>query len=246
VYFDGKHFSNTSEQMWDASWGDRGEVCAGGLSDSYFPGNFQGKTTDHYGIGGFLGPYYQPNRGHFVTMLRQPEQRLISHYYYFGPVALFGFGGHALERSWPYATTSPSLREYAEFSAGCGVRQMIMADEPWPCVTLPLPTSKEVGVAIDMLQDGFAFVGITEQWALSVCLFRTMFGGQCVTSDFANTRPGDNSSSSAYDTSELYGWVDPIDGPLYAEALLMFESTRSVYGVDSRSCSSMCQGQSEW
>lgn len=100
-----------------------------------------------------------------------------------------------------------------------------------------------MSVAINVLQDGFAFVGITEQWALSVCLFRVMFGGQCVASDLANTRPGVNSSSSDYDTSELYGWVDALDGPVYAEALQMFEDTLDVYGVDADMCTSFCQGQ---
>jgi len=182
---------------------------------------------------------------------------LISHYHYFGPTILHNRSrdGEQFGRIWPYATTSPSLREYADFSAGCAVRQFTtgreyaeeFTGEPWPCsVILPLPTSEDVDIAIGMLQDGFAFVGITEEWALSVCLFRTMFGGQCVTSDFANTRPGYNSSNSSYDTSELYGWVDPFDGPLYAEALSIFESTRSAYGVDTRSCNSMCQGQSDW
>jgi len=139
-----------------------------------------------------------------------------------------------------------SLREFAERFAGGAVKQLTMdvnVIEGRPLVSLDTPTSAQVSEAIDMLYDGFAFVGITEQWALSVCLFRVMFGGQCVASDFANIRPGKNYSTSEYDTSELYGWVDVVDGPLYAESALMFESTRSVYGVDSSSCTSMCRGQ---
>jgi hypothetical protein len=57
--------------------------------------------------------------------------------------------------------------------------------------------------------------------------------------------PGENSSSSDYDTSELFGWVDNLDGPLYAEAALMFESALTASGVDASSCSSMCQDQSD-
>jgi len=106
-------------------------------------------------------------------------------------------------------------------------------------------TSK-VSEAIDMLQDGFVFVGITEQGALSVCLSRVMFGGQCRRSDLLNTRPGTasnrSSSRSGFDTSELYGWVDPWDGPLYAEALSIFESTRKVYNAQPEWCSSFCEG----
>merc|ERR1712194_244894 len=206
---------------WNRSWGDRDEeVCIGGLT----------------------GPLYQLNRGHFVTMLRQPEQRLISMYSHYGAHPLFKSKESITRREWTYRTSSPSLREYAEANAGCTVRQLTTGFLV-PCETLPLPTPAEVSVAINVLQDGFAFVGITEQWALSVCLFRVMFGGQCVASDLANTRPGVNSSSSDYDTSELYGWVDALDGPVYAEALQMFEDTLDVYGVDADMCTSFCQGQ---
>jgi hypothetical protein len=171
--------------------------------------------------------------------MRQPEQRLISAYYYYDGRHGKNFVGN--------------LRNYAETYAGCTVRQLTK-DFVDTCGALeiqrreiPIPKevlqSEDVSVAIDMLHDGFAFVGITDQWALSVCLFRVMFGGQCVASDFADVRPGENSSSSYYDTSELLGWVDAWDGPLYAEAALMFESALTVYGVDTSSCSSMCQDQ---
>jgi len=221
-------------QSWDASWGDREEVCAGGFSNSYFSPTFtddEGKSYHHAGIGGLTASLYKLNRGHFVTMLRQPEQRLISAYYYYKPTSLYPGSSD---------TTPPSLREYAEWSSGCVVRQLT-TDALQPCDTLPLPTPEDVSVAIDMLREGFAFVGVTEQWTLSVCLFRVMFGGQCVTSDVANTRQGTNSSSSAYDTSELYGWVDALDGPVYAEALQMFEHSLNAYGADPDMCTSFCQ-----
>merc|ERR1712087_5868 len=127
-----------------------------------------------------------------------------------------------------------------EFVQTCGEASINTTQEEFP-----VPSSDDVSVAIDMLHDGFAFVGITDQWALSVCLFRVMIGGQCLASDLGNTRPGEHSSSSDYDTSELFGWVDELDGPLYAEAALMFEPALTVYGVDASSCSSMCQDQSD-
>jgi hypothetical protein len=169
--------------------------------------------------------------------MRQPEQRLISAYNYYDGRKYVG-----------------SLRKYAEMFAGCAVRQLTQ-DVSMTCGALwkarhgeeqpanPDPSSDDVSVAIDMLHDGFAFVGITDQWALSVCLFRVMFGGQCLASDVLDVRPGDNSSSSYYDTSELFDWVDNWDGPLYAEAEDLFESALTVYGVDASSCRSMCQDQ---
>lgn len=255
--------SSSEEGEWDDDWGDRSDLCS--FSASYnrfassplwygladvFPHSKQGP---HAGVGGLAKPLFQLNSGHFVTMLRQPEQRLISQYYYYGPSLLYGYDmtnrsvwpfqtrpedgfGSAFGRPAPYKT---GLREFAEWNGGCVVRQLTMGVRE-PCFTFPLPTSDDVAVAIDMLHDGFAFVGITEEWALSVCLFRKMFGGSCLASDLANTRPTDNASSTAYDTSELYGWVDIWDGPLYAEAKSLFDSTRKVYGADVAECSSFC------
>ena len=34
-----------------------------------------------------------------------------------------------------------------------------------------------------------AFVGMTEAWDLSVCLFHAMFGGECLAVEFNNSRP---------------------------------------------------------
>jgi len=226
---------------WDASWGERAEVCARGFSSSYGMPPLD-DMYDHSGIGGLTGQTYKLNRGHFVTMLRNPEQRLISMYKYYGPIELF----KGPEKAWPYKTESPTLREYADFSAGCAVRQLT-TDHFAPCWAMydPVSLAPKVDEAIEMLHDGFAFVGITEKWALSVCLFRAMFGGECQRSDLVNTRPGGDSnsshSSSDYDTSELYGWVDPWDGPLYTEALSIFDSARKVYSVRPEWCASFCK-----
>jgi len=241
---------------WSDSWGEKEDICTG-LSESYMilsteRGNLDGpdphspiQPYSHVGIGGLQGRLYLMNRGHFVTMLRQPEQRLISMYNHYGPLPLLSLDReNGLQvREWPYKTPHPRLREYAELNAGCTVRQLTM-DVLVPSDTLPLPTSEDVSHAIAVLQEGFAFVGITEQWALSVCLFRLMFGGNFLKSDLLDTRPGTfyNSSDDGYDTSELEGWVDDLDGPLYADALSMFESTRKVYGADPSSCSALFEG----
>jgi hypothetical protein len=229
-------------RYWDhRTWGDLDVVCARGFSKSYgFASQWYADAGfEHAGIGGLTGDMFKLNRGHFVTMLRQPEQRLISQYNHYGPHKLLNGSDN---RFWPYKSSYPSLREYAEWNAGCAVRQLTM-DVGKPFGFLPLPTSQNVSDAIRVLREGFVFVGITEEWALSVCLFRAMFGGQCVRSDLLDTRPGQDTNSSGYDTSELYGWVDVWDGALYADAVSMFDSTRNMYGVDAEWCTSFCQDQ---
>jgi hypothetical protein len=239
--FSADNYISSSTELdgtWIASWGRHDDVCTG-FSKSY---NEFALGGAHVGLGGLTGHLFELNRGHLVTMLRQPEQRLISQYYHYGALPLFN--DRSEEPFWPFVTSEPrevGLREYALWNGGCAVRQLARS-APSPCQSLPMATPTEVSVAVKTLQDGFVFVGITEEWALSVCLFRAMFGGQCVGSDFLDTRPGANSSSSDYDTSELHGWVDTVDATVYAEGLRLFELTRKVYGVDSDQCASFCQG----
>lgn len=239
-----------TQGSWNDAFGRKEEVCTG-LSKSYKvratdTGDVNGpdpgvgpQPYSHIGIGGLEGHFYLMNRGHFVTMLRQPEQRMISQYNHYGGLPMFV--NNLQTREWPYGGPHPTLEEYALLNGGCTVRQLTR-EALVPCDSFPLPTSEDVSLATTVLREGFAFVGITEQWALSVCMFRVMFGGQCLKSDFVDTRPGEayNGSDDGYDTSELKGWVDPWDGPLYAEALSMFESTRKVYGVDTSSCTALC------
>merc|ERR1712087_112835 len=247
--FHADNYMSTPALQWDSAWGEPDVVCAGGFSTSYpvvidhmiidhsTPCHERGHFSGHMGIGVLSVEEYRQNRGHFVAMFRQPEQRLISQYYDYGPSSLWKGG----VKVWPYQTESPSLLEYAEWNAGVTVRQLTKS-VCMPFKVLPLPTSEDLSAAIDILKEGFAFVGITEQWALSVCLFRAMFGGQCLLSDLGDARPGEYSNGSDYDTAELNGWVDVWDGPVYAEAVSIFDSTRNVYGVTSEWCSSICQG----
>lgn len=81
-------------------------------------------------------------------------------------------------------------------------------------------------------------MGLQEAWLLSVCLFHVKFGGPCREVDFFDTRPGlSNDTSSEYDTSELNGWVDELDRPVYAEAQKMFYDDVLRFGVSHESCS---------
>jgi len=206
---------------WDPTWRSMDTLCPGGFSSTFR----EAVVGQHGGLDGSL---WALNRGHLVTMLRQPEQRLISGYNYLD------------QMEWPFDTPAASLREYAEWMAGGTVRQLTRGGGH-ASGELPLPTSEDVSIAIQRLREGFVFVGITEQWDLSICLFRAMFGGACVSSDFSNTRQGNSSSGgSLYDTSELYGFVDVYDGPVYAEAQDMFRQGIKLYGVVEDKCGLDC------
>lgn len=164
---------------------------------------------------------WEQHRGHFVAMFRQPEQRLIS-----------GYNQNCHDA--PGDKSNYTLTSYASAVAGCSVKMMNGHD-----CGAPVPISSDmVATAIQRLDRGFAFVGLTEQWALSVCLFHAMHGGSCHAREFLNVRPGKRHTAMRYDTSGLEGWVDPYDGALYARAATVFRNNLARFNVTPETCAS--------
>eukprot|EP00435_Cladocopium_sp_Y103_P069715 s27_g33.t2 len=99
-------------------------------------------------------------------------------------------------------------------------------------------TQADISMALERLREGFAFVGLQEEWSLSICLFHAKFGGPCRKLEFLDTRPDNRITSvtSTYDTAILNGWVDEIDRPVYAEAVKMFKADLAKFGVSHESC----------
>jgi len=160
---------------------------------------------------------WEAHASHFVTMFRQPEQRIISGYYQFVHDA---------------TGTDVSMEKYAKFAAGCTVK-MINGQQ---CLADVDVTGDMVSTAMERLDEGFAFVGLTEEWALSVCLFHAMFGGECHHREFLNVRLGANHTDVRYDTSELGGMIDPFDGALYTHATTLFWNNVAKYDVGPETC----------
>mmetsp|Transcript_65886 Transcript_65886/g.212526 ORF Transcript_65886/g.212526 Transcript_65886/m.212526 type:complete len:283 (+) Transcript_65886:75-923(+) len=151
----------------------------------------------------------------FVTLFRQPEQRLIS-------------GFHDSWHSWA-GGLFPSMKQYAKGVSGCAVRLMT----GYPCGKGPI----NVDEALHNLHTMFAFVGLTEEWDLSVCLFHRMFGGACHPREFINVRPGgSHKPGEAYDVAVLDGFKDEPDGILYAEANKTFWANIEKFEVTEESC----------
>ena len=99
----------------------------------------------------------------------------------------------------------------------------------------------DVNKAIGRLE-GFAFVGVTELYDLSICLFHAMHGGPCLPVEFANTRPG-RSHGAPVPTSTFTAWggaVDGYDWKLYSEVLRLFFRNLQWYGVNEAKCQALC------
>jgi len=185
------------------------------------------KYAAHVSIGGTFQKHY---KGHGVTLLRQPEQRLISSY------------NHNLH-DFPRATLGGrpeniSLPKYAELVQGCYVKMLtgkhVKGND---CGEPGAPKQQEVRKAKRRLQT-FAFVGIMEEWDQSICLWHAMFGGLCYGSELMDTRDAGGGTAEGHDypLEDLQGFVDHADREVYAFAQEIFRERSRQYGVSRASC----------
>lgn len=201
--------------------------------DTYCPGSWSAVVppNDYHPV---LGRRYRETAGHIVTMLRQPEQRIMSSFY---------FVRDELKRK-----VAEPLPNYARSVQGCYV-MMIVGDDPelgYHClgmdlISIPTPTEEQDALAVQRLREGVAFVGLTDDWDLSICLFHAMFGGTCVPEEMEYNREGPNRTGhEPYDTAAMEDFVDVHDGKVYAEGVRMFESNLKEYQVTRPSCRASC------
>jgi len=177
-----------------------------------------------------VGMAWNDVAGHSMIFLRQPEQRIISAYRH---------GRHGCAS----CDKDTTLAQYAPLAAGC-VTRMLNREGDDACVNDSPPTLVEVAQALHRLRTGFIFIGITEQWDLSICLFHAKYGGKCNAYETLNTRPGrslDKAHPSYYDTDELNGFVDMFDRQLYMEAVASFERDVEQFGLSHEYCQKVCQ-----
>lgn len=206
----------TSEANCPGSFHPRGNAYGNGLGQ------------EHWGIGDLTE---QEIQGHGVIMLRQPEQRLMSGYNHY-------------HHSYPYGKARPpkSFRDYASVVNGCAVRMLTRVGQS-VCGGPEPPTAEEVALARRRLRRDFAFVGLTDSWGLSVCLFRAMFGGECRQFELGNVRPGmkRQQAGAAYDSKEFQGFRDRYDAEVWEEAKQIFEENLRIYNITEASCAQSCR-----
>ncbi|CAK0817251.1 unnamed protein product [Prorocentrum cordatum] len=90
------------------------------------------------------------------------------------------------------------------------------------------------------------FVGLTEEWPTSVCLFHARFGGECFQASFKNVRPG--KANHRYDTFVGYiTWSMGIDDVLYGAARERFWKDVAAHGVTPERCrTEICPAAAEF
>jgi len=200
-------------------------MCPGGLA-------YDGQRFwfNHMGI----GREFAQHSGRIMMMLRQPDQRLVSDYHNEGgAISWPGTSIHPEDSSVP-----PSMSTFVEGAAGCAVKMLTRSSADKTdviCASSPeKPSSDEIALAVQRLRSGVVFVGLTEQWDLSVCLLHKMFGGFCQPWEFHSERDPQHHRN----LSELGSFRDVWDAPLYLEASNIFHANLHLYGVSEESCRS--------
>jgi hypothetical protein len=173
-------------------------------------------------------------------MLRDPSQRLISAFHHgrhcnldCNPENGFGNLSCSTVRGQKRASDGciqPSMdgQQYpteATYAAspqvqGCAAKMLVGRS----CNAREPVTDQEVVQASRRLA-AFGFVGIVEEWNLSICLFHRLFGGVPNPVEGEAVRVGQTSPASAgslYSTAVLEGARDGADAAVYADAVLRF------------------------
>ncbi|CAE7201878.1 unnamed protein product [Symbiodinium natans] len=191
---------------------------------------------------------YSAQHGKLMGMFRDPDQRILSGYHDdANNLAAINYADYLHEdlriQNCTYMgddVPKVPILDFAESWKG-GMAYQVLTENP-STQTLDPKRSKitleDAQEAAQRVRDGFAFVGITEEWDLSICLFHKMFGGACHAGDFENTRPSSpgKSASMNYDVTELMGWHDHVDAVVYAAAVQVFEANLDAFDVSHRTC----------
>eukprot|EP00403_Amphidinium_massartii_P026956 CAMPEP_0178404042 /NCGR_PEP_ID=MMETSP0689_2-20121128/17677_1 /TAXON_ID=160604 /ORGANISM="Amphidinium massartii, Strain CS-259" /LENGTH=256 /DNA_ID=CAMNT_0020025009 /DNA_START=492 /DNA_END=1262 /DNA_ORIENTATION=- len=189
----------------------------------------------HIGYHEGVGTFYPQLKGHLMMVVREPTSRLISAY---------NFHYH----SWPYNKRHvQGIKAYARVLKGQFLKMLVRDFPLWTTSTvqrradlIQRPSKQEVHEAHKRLREGFAFVGIAEEWALSMCLFHALFGGECVTAEFWKIHPSEETRQQRRERSlqekALSQWRDPYDGPLYKDARRHFKEELKRFGVSDNTC----------
>eukprot|EP00448_Togula_jolla_P006528 CAMPEP_0170600746 /NCGR_PEP_ID=MMETSP0224-20130122/17494_1 /TAXON_ID=285029 /ORGANISM="Togula jolla, Strain CCCM 725" /LENGTH=443 /DNA_ID=CAMNT_0010925483 /DNA_START=91 /DNA_END=1422 /DNA_ORIENTATION=+ len=254
--------------LWNYACGQHGlpldlgvdPSSAVGCGECYDSALMQRYPKDDYCEEGILSDHFQTQHqptslasmlagANVVGMFRKPGQRLIAAHRNGRHASGFSASDvDALREACPSSNSTAACFVRYPGIAGCTARMLagshcaessdirLAEDRDWDAGQRYLPEALQ---AIENM----AFVGITEEWDESICLFHLMFGGRMSPAELHNVHVGNghgNSSSTFYDEGELEGFVDSVDEELYQAALARFQRLKSAYvGEGSSLCTEL-------
>lgn len=173
---------------------------------------------------------FESYQGRFVGLFRNPALRAESAYDWFTMDEIIN-------------GSRVTKEEYARRIRGSQTTQLAGQQFGLSCLWMKYgcrAVIPDVDKAVDRLS-GFAFVGLTDLYDLSVCLFHAMHGGRCLPVEFTNTRPGPRDQALLPGSFTAWGgMVDGYDWRLYSEATRIFFERLQQYGVNEAKCLALC------
>jgi hypothetical protein len=233
--------SDIPDDLWVREPGDFFEMWSSKCDKSRFA-RFE---TGHVPLSGLE----DDQLGHVVVMVRDPSQRVLSGYY------------HDLHDCWDlrrkHGCKVSDSGHYTcdgdiEMDDGRVLRNpdVISPVEYGKCVencTSNMLTGRfcgdsgpaDVQRAMSVI-DQLGFVGLADEWALSLCLWHKRFGGQLLPAELMSMRPEEvdgSKSSEHYDPDTLLGhWVPEGDSQVFQVAARRFWMEVMMFGVDRKAC----------
>ena len=190
---------------------------------------------------------YREWRGFFVGMFRDPLQRALSAYFYFALPDKSRGGDRLSFARYFQRTKGTAVKQLAGQSTSgmeCNILGRSQLHGRWITCREPRVLVPNVTVAIHRLEDGFRFVGLTDFYNLSICLFHTMVPGPCRAYEFFNNNRGalhsDHGVQTALCNLSLADTVDEFDQPLYDVAKQRFWADVRQYELTPESCAGLC------
>jgi hypothetical protein len=193
---------------------------------------------------------------HVVSMFRDPKRRLVSGYFHNFHDCFRLRRRHSCphpDTNCPHLYSAmwwrqkERLHEYSNCVSGC--QALMLTGKPCGAHGMRRPgrlndSAAEAGALAAVERMGF--VGLTEEWPTSVCLFHARFGGDCFQASFKNVRPG--KANHRYDTFVSYiTWSMGIDDAIYSAARERFWKDVAAHGVTKQRCrTEICPAAAEF
>ena len=166
-----------------------------------------------------------------AALFRQPSQRIISAHN--DGFHANGFSKNDTEALLTACRGNSSIASHECFArfpgiAGCMTRMLTgktCAEGSVARGAAPFDGGKALVLDAKKTIAGLAFVGLTERWNETVCLFHRMFGGSINPAEFMNFHHNHKHGSQLlYQEDSLNGFRDDADEEIYAAAQQRFES----------------------
>lgn len=180
-------------------------------------------------------------KGHFFSMFRKPSARSFSSYVYFNFQVYEESATPVVACDDVQLNANPDA--YKNGTKGL-VTKMLAGQqhggECSACAKMCNSAKPDVKKALERL-NGFKFVGITEHWELSMCLFHRMFDVPCHEDWFQNSHPTTYTQFTNVTLDDWeYHYEDAADEAVYAKATEIFWKGILRYDVSDETCRRTC------